>query len=128
PYHLPTHRQVVPSAPRSRAGNMTDGAPNPAPQTEDAAPSKPESETTSPQPPPETVQRAMRKMQEGAPEQFMEVTAMMGSMMGHPLHNKMNAEHIGRMLDLSIQHDKNEHDLASSQQKINSIHEHWERW
>src|SRR5215204_4677967 len=103
---------------------MTDGANDSA--SSQAATAAQLTDTEKP-PSPETVQRAMRKMQEGAPDQFMEVTAMMGSMMGHPLHNKMNAEHIKRVLDLSIQHDKNEHDLATSQQKIDSIHDHSER-
>lgn len=75
--------------------------------------------------PPETVQRAMRKMAEGAPDAFVEMTAMMGPMMGHPLHQKMNEGHITRMLDLAVQHDTNEHDLRKAQQGIDSNQDKW---
>lgn len=75
---------------------------------------------------PETVNRAIRKMAEHAPEGFVEMTAMMG-MMGHPLHQKMNEQHITRMLDLAVQHDTNEFSLKQGQQSIDSTHQNWER-
>ena len=60
----------------------------------------------------------MRKMAERAPETLVEMTAMMGSMMGHPLHQKMNEGHITRMLDLAVQHDTNEHSLRKDRQQL----------
>lgn len=63
----------------------------------------------------------MRKIAARKPEEFYEMTAMMGPM-GHPLHHKMTEAHIGQMLDLAVQHDKNEFDLKSKQQTIDSCY------
>jgi uncharacterized membrane protein len=69
----------------------------------------------------------MRKMADRAPEEFTELTAMMG-VLGNPLHQKMTAAHIGRILDLAVQHDTNEHDLKKRQQELDSTHGHYERY
>lgn len=58
----------------------------------------------------------MRKMSDKAPETVMDITAMMGTMSGHPLHRKMNEGHITKVLDLASQHDTNEFTLRSQQQ------------
>lgn len=75
---------------------------------------------------PETVNRAMRKMAERAPEDFVEMTAMMSGVMGHPLHQKMTEGHITRMLDLAVQHDTNEYNLKKDQQQIDANQGQWD--
>lgn len=75
------------------------------------------------------VRKAMRKMAKGKPDVFESVTAMMmsGPVMGHPLHHKMDGEHITKVLDLATQHDSNEHDLKKRQQEIDAKQAGYER-
>lgn len=101
------------SQPAISDGSPSDSTSHPQNQTSDS---------------PETVQRAMRKMAEGAPEGLTEITAMMGGMIGHPLHQKMNEAHITKMLDLAVQHDTNEYDLKKGQQTIDAGQEKSNRW
>lgn len=66
------------------------------------------------------LRRAMKKMAQHAPNEMVEISAMMG-VMGNPLHQKMNEEHINKMLDLAKQHDSNEFELRKKQQDADDV-------
>lgn len=57
------------------------------------------------------VSNAFRKLVKNKPEFLAEFTAMGMTTVGNPLYEKMTAEHISRIIDLSSKHDENQYDL-----------------
>jgi hypothetical protein len=72
------------------------------------------------------VQAAMRKVVDRDPGAFVEFNTMMGSMAGHPLHHKMDGQHITKVLELASEHEKNEFTLKSKQQDIEAERGKWD--
>ena len=81
----------------------SDPPPNP---TDDAAPA-----AATPK-----VERALEKLSRERPETMVEMMAVMGSGMLSPLQNKMDAEHISKVLALTSEHDAREFQLAQTKE------------
>jgi hypothetical protein len=61
--------------------------------------------------PPKEVRAAIQKLSERKPEKIFEMMAVAGMGMGNPLHQKMEAQHISQVLELTAKHDEREYEL-----------------
>lgn len=60
---------------------------------------------------------AVRKLADKKPTVISEFMGMMGGSLANPLHQKMDGEHISKLLDLAANHDEREYDLHKTSQK-----------
>jgi hypothetical protein len=67
--------------------------------------------------PEDNIDSAVRKLAKKKPEEIMEFMAMGMGSMANPLHHKMNAEHISKVLNLASDHDEREYNLQVSAQQ-----------
>jgi len=59
---------------------------------------------------------AVKKLADKKPAMISEFMGMMGGSIGNPLHQKMDGEHINKLLDLAASHDEREYELHKANQ------------
>jgi hypothetical protein len=66
----------------------------------------------------EKVQSSLKKIAEKKPEvlEMMALQMQIGSM-GHPLHSKMNEEHVSQVIELAAKHDERSYELINKSQQ-----------
>jgi hypothetical protein len=70
---------------------------------------------------PQQLQSAIEKLSEKEPDTVSEFMAMMGTgPMANPLQQKMNGEHITKVLELAADHDERQYDIAKTSQQNES--------
>ena len=70
---------------------------------------------------------AVQKLSEKKPEVLEQMMMAMGTV-GHPLINKLNEAHVTKVLDLIVQHDVNQFELAKQSNANESRDNQSKRW